>query len=89
MLGHAPRQRVRARAGSALLCHVVRYVLGFVIQLSGATDAHAAKDAEIFHSFDPSNYPATLAVADAMPVPLEEEFRFGLELIINGLSSVR
>jgi hypothetical protein len=29
---------------------------------------------------------ATVAVADHLPVPLEDEFAFGLELIIDGLA---
>ena len=70
---------------------VSRYVLGFAIQLSGSTsggDQPDAQDAEVsaaFHRLDPSRYPATVAVADELPVPLEEEFTFGLQLIVAGL----
>ena len=70
---------------------VSRYVLGFAIQLSGPTsggDQPDAQDAEVaaaFHRLDPSRYPATVAVADELPVPLEEEFTFGLQLIVAGL----
>jgi hypothetical protein len=63
-----------------------RYVLGFAIQLSGS--AAAEQDAELaaaFHELDPSRYPATRAVADDLPVPLEEEFAYGLRLIVAGL----
>jgi TetR/AcrR family transcriptional regulator, tetracycline repressor protein len=66
-----------------------RYVLGFAIQLSGQPDSRTALDVEAFQNVDRSNFPATLAAAHAMPVPLEEEFSFGLELIIKGLSSIR
>jgi len=66
-----------------------RYVLGFAIQFSGNPDAHAAHDAEAFHTVDPSQFRATLAVADAMPVPLDVEFSFGLDLLIKGLSQIR
>jgi hypothetical protein len=31
-------------------------------------------------------FPATVKVADSLPVPLEDEFAFGLELIIDGLT---
>jgi len=65
---------------------VSRYVLGFAIQLSGS--ASAEEDARLttaFHQLDPSRYPATVAVADDLPVPLEEEFAYGLRLIIAGL----
>ena len=63
-----------------------RYVLGFAIQQSGSTAAeHDAKLTAAFHELDPSRYPATVAVADDLPVPLEEEFAYGLRLIIAGL----
>jgi hypothetical protein len=38
-----------------------------------------------FHELSSAEFPSTLAVADSLPVPLEDEFAFGLELIINGL----
>ena len=63
-----------------------RYVLGFAIQLSGS--AAVEQDAELaaaFHELDPARYPATLAAADDLPVPLEEEFAYGLRLIVTGL----
>jgi AcrR family transcriptional regulator len=65
---------------------VSRYVLGFAIQLAGSgTAPQDAQLAEAFHQLDPSRYPATVAVADDLPVPLEEEFAYGLRLIIAGL----
>jgi AcrR family transcriptional regulator len=65
---------------------VSRYVLGFAIQLSGSAPAEEdARLATAFHELDPSRYPATVAVADDLPVPLEEEFAYGLGLIIAGL----
>jgi len=63
-----------------------RYVLGFAIQ--GATADTDQQDADVsaaFHHLDPTRYPATVAVADDLPVPLEEEFVFGLRLIVAGL----
>ena len=63
-----------------------RYVLGFAIQLAGS--AAAEQDAELaaaFHELDPCRYPATVAAADALPVSLEEEFAYGLRLIVAGL----
>jgi TetR/AcrR family transcriptional regulator, tetracycline repressor protein len=65
-----------------------RYVLGFAIQFSGNPDSHAAQDAEAFHSVDAAHFPATLAVADSMPIPLDVEFSFGLDLLIKGLSQI-
>jgi AcrR family transcriptional regulator len=67
---------------------LARYVLGFAIQLSGSAAATGQQDAELsaaFHELDPSRYPATVAVAADLPVPLEEEFAFGLHLIVAGL----
>jgi AcrR family transcriptional regulator len=80
--GFAPAAAAHAYATLA------RYVLGFAIQFSGSTAATAEQDAEVsaaFHHLDPSRYPATVAVADELPVPLEEEFKFGLQLIVAGL----
>lgn len=68
---------------------LARYVLGFAIQYSSHPDAHAAADTEAFHNVDPSRFPATTAVADAMPIPLDVEFSFGLDLLITGLSQIR
>jgi AcrR family transcriptional regulator len=68
---------------------LARYVLGFAIQLSGSAPVNSQQDAELsatFHQLDPSRYPATVAVADDLPVPLEEEFAFGLQLIVAGLA---
>ncbi|OBI87669.1 TetR/AcrR family transcriptional regulator [Mycobacterium sp. 1245805.9] len=66
-----------------------RYVLGFAIQQSGS--AAGEQDAELtaaFHELDPSRYPATVAVADDLPVPLQEEFAYGLRLIVAGLEQL-
>jgi len=71
---------------------LARYVLGFAIQFStqGAADGrdHTEQSA-LFRNCDPSQFPATVAVADVLPVPLDEEFIFGLELLIAGLSQLR
>jgi AcrR family transcriptional regulator len=61
---------------------VSRYVLGFAIQLAGSG---AAQQDALLHELDPSRYPATVAVADDLPVALEEEFAYGLRLIVAGL----
>ena len=68
---------------------ISRFVLGFAIQLSGEPDSHSAQDAAVFQGLDLSKFPATLAAAGAMPVALDDEFAFGLELIVKGLSSGR
>jgi hypothetical protein len=54
------------------------------------TDSHGnlgeAPLTQIFHNLDPSQFPATVAVADSLPLPFEDEFAFGLDLIIDGLT---
>jgi AcrR family transcriptional regulator len=64
---------------------VSRYVLGFAIQLSGSGAEQDSGISAAFHRLDPSRYPATVAVADELPIPLPEEFEFGLRLIVSGL----
>ncbi|WP_231982112.1 TetR/AcrR family transcriptional regulator [Mycobacterium sp. E2327] len=77
--GFTPRHAARSYAT------VARYVLGFAIQLSGRglDDRHAST---LFRALDPQLFPATRAVADYLPVPIDEEFAVGLELIISGLA---
>jgi AcrR family transcriptional regulator len=66
---------------------LARYVLGFAMQLDNSHgDLGDAKLAQIFHDLDPGQFPATVAVADSLPVPFEEEFAFGLDLIVDGLT---
>lgn len=80
--GFAPAVAAHAYATLA------RYVLGFALQLSGPAAVNGQQDADLsaaFHRLDPSRYPSTVAVADDLPVPLEEEFAFGLQLIVAGL----
>jgi AcrR family transcriptional regulator len=87
LLDNGFRPAVAAHAYATL----ARYVLGFAIQHSGSTPDIGQQDAELsaaFHELDPSRYPATVAVADELPVPLEEEFEFGLQLIVGGLESL-
>jgi TetR/AcrR family transcriptional regulator, tetracycline repressor protein len=70
---------------------LVRHVLGFAIQLDPHRGAHQDDPqlAAAFHGTDPSRFPATQAVADSLPVPLEVEFAFGLELLVEGLGALR
>jgi len=70
---------------------LARYVLGFAVQLSAATADGGQQDAELsaaFHRLDPSRYPATVTVADVLPVPLADEFALGLRLIVAGLEQL-
>jgi len=65
---------------------LARFVLGFAIQLTAAPDD--ASLSGVFRDLDPLIFPATVAVAEHIPVPLDEEFAFGLELIIDGLTQL-
>lgn len=67
---------------------VARYVLGFALQLSGDESDDGQLSAR-FHKLDPQTFPATRAVADYLPVPLDEEFALGLKLIVDGLAKMR
>jgi AcrR family transcriptional regulator len=64
---------------------LARYILGFAIQLASA-EGDDASLARVFHDLDPAQFPATVKVSDHLPVPLDDEFAFGLELIIDGLT---
>ncbi|MFF7946136.1 TetR/AcrR family transcriptional regulator [Streptomyces griseorubiginosus] len=84
--GFPPRTAAQAYATLA------RYVLGFAVQVNrheGTGRAEDAQAATAFRSVDPDLFPATLAVAPEMPVPIEEEFSFGLELLLSGLDRLR
>lgn len=72
---------------------IARYVLGFAVQLQAhgaAAGPDAAAISTLYHRLDPALFPATLAVADALPTStLADEFAFGLELIVAGLAARR
>ena len=68
---------------------LARYILGFAIQLTGHSTADDTQLASLFHGLDPKLFPATVSVADHLPVPLEDEFALGLELIVTGLGQLR
>jgi AcrR family transcriptional regulator len=66
---------------------LARYILGFAIQITSTSgDIDDARLNQVFHDLDPRQFPATVKVADHLPVPLDDEFAFGLELIIDGLT---
>jgi AcrR family transcriptional regulator len=66
---------------------LARYILGFAMQLNSSHgDLGDAKLAEIFHNLDRNHFPATVTVAHSLPVPLDDEFAFGLDLIVDGLA---
>lgn len=64
-----------------------RFVIGFATQLHDDPE-HRAAEARAgarLVAADPHLYPATRATASADTVPLEEEFAFGLDLLIRGM----
>ncbi len=68
---------------------VANYVVGFVLQqhAPGAPQAEdAAKLRKLYLALDADTYPATVAAADELTsVPLDEEFQFGLQLVLDGI----
>jgi len=66
---------------------LARYVLGFATQLPAAGAGTADED-EVWQTLDEQRFPAITSVAEHLPVPLEQEFAFGLDLVIKGLSQV-
>jgi hypothetical protein len=77
--------RTAARAYTA----VGHYVVGFAGQLRVDDTTGPEEDRDLgafYRSLDPARYPATVASAPYLPSSLDEEFRFGLQLIVDGLA---
>ena len=76
---------IAARAYTA----VAHFVIGFAIQLP-ANDTLGPEGNQGIHEFyrslDPARYPATVTSAPYLPNSLDDEFRFGLQLIVDGLA---
>ncbi|MEU3010264.1 TetR/AcrR family transcriptional regulator [Nocardia asteroides] len=84
--GFTPEAAARAYATLA------RYVIGFAAQLhaTDGPDPEPARLTAVFQALDPGEFPATVAVAHCLPQQrLEDEFRFGLDMIVAGLGSHR
>lgn len=67
---------------------IARFALGFATQLV----APPATTAQIFAALrgaDVASFPATAAVAHLLPVPLENSFALGMEMVIDGLGQLR
>jgi hypothetical protein len=64
-------------------------VLGFAIQQHSSASSEAAQGEELvefFAALDASEYPAIATAGRYLPgISVEDEFRFGLKLIIDGL----
>ncbi len=72
---------------------LARFVIGFAAQMKvpKLTDhSEAPRLVELYLSMDTSRFPATVAVADTLPnQTLDEEFEYGLMLLIHGLAATR
>jgi AcrR family transcriptional regulator len=65
---------------------VGHYIIGFAGQLAGEGVSGGQEIREFFGSLDPTRFPATAVAGPYLPNPLEDEFRFGLQLIVDGLA---
>ncbi len=69
-----------------------RYVCGLAIQLNhenGGGGRRNGGSVAAPRGMDPAQFPAVLSIAEALPVPVEEIFSFGLDLILRGLGAFR
>ena len=73
-----------ARLAALAYATFARFVLGFAIQVAADRPSAPASIA-VPGKLDLSRLPATAAVGDALPVPLEAEFDFALSLMLDGL----
>ncbi|WP_327180728.1 TetR/AcrR family transcriptional regulator [Streptomyces sp. NBC_01334] len=84
-LSHGFPVDLAARAFTA----IGHYVIGFAIQQHGPGTPRPEDQVQLrgyYHSLDPAAFPATTAAADELTsVPLQDEFRFGLDLLLDGL----
>lgn len=72
---------------------VAHYVVGFALQqhAPGAPlPGDAARLREFYRALDVEIYPVTAAAADDLTsVPLDDEFRFGLQLLLDGIEHLQ
>jgi hypothetical protein len=59
------------------------------MQLPSDDTGQGPDAATVLRNLDPSDFRATIAVADALRVSLDDEFDFGLELIIDALDRLQ
>jgi AcrR family transcriptional regulator len=89
LLAHGFPADLAARAYTA----VAHYVVGFALQqhAPGAPGRDAAVGLrEYYDGLDAETYPATIAAAaELTAVALDEEFRFGLQLMLDGIELAR
>jgi AcrR family transcriptional regulator len=72
---------------------VAHYVVGFALQQHAPAAPQledAAKLRDFYRALDANTYPASVAAADELTsVPLDEEFRFGVQLVLDGIELAR
>jgi AcrR family transcriptional regulator len=72
---------------------VAHYVVGFALQQHAPRAPQredAARLCDFYRALDAELYPATVATADELTsVPLDEEFSFGLQLVLDGIQCTR
>ncbi|MFD5630938.1 TetR/AcrR family transcriptional regulator [Streptomyces sp. NPDC127072] len=89
LLGHGFSVGLAARSFTA----IGHYVIGFAIQQYGPGTPHPEDRTQLrdyYRSLDPAAFPATMAAADELTsVPLDDEFLFGLDLLLDGLERAR
>lgn len=89
LLGFGFSTALAARAFTA----IGHYTIGFAAQQHGpgtprSEDSDQLRD--YYRRLDPARYPATTAAADDLTdVPLDDEFHFGLTLLLDGLELTR
>jgi AcrR family transcriptional regulator len=88
-LGHGFSVGLAARGFTAL----GHYVIGFAIQQHGPGTPLPEDQAHLrdyYRSLDSAVFPAIAAASDDLTsVPLQEEFRFGLDLLLDGLEQAK
>lgn len=89
LLDHGFSIGLAARSFTAL----GHYVVGFALQQHGPGAPRPGDRVHLrdfYRSLDPAEYPATTEAAEELTsVPLHEEFRFGLDLLLDGLEQAR
>ena len=89
LLAHGFPTDLAARAFTA----IGHYVIGFAIQQHGPGAPAATTGSQLqafYRTLDPAVFPVTTAAAsDLTSVEPEDEFRFGLDLLITGLERLR
>lgn len=86
LLKNGFKPEIAARAFATIFT----FVLGFAIQGDSQENSGSNEKSNIYLSgVDPDKYPSLNMVAKYLPIPLDVEFEFGLQLILSGLSQLQ